>query len=100
MTKNVVTTWNPATGERLAEHPAIGRDELNTALDKAVATQREWRSSSPVERSARLRSLATLLREEVEQHARLISLEMGKPITEARAEVLKCALTCDYYAEH
>jgi len=100
MTNNVVTTWNPATGERLAEHPAIGRDELNTALDKAVAIQREWRSTSLVERSVRLRSLGTLLRDEVEEHARLISVEMGKPITEARSEVLKCALTCDYYAEH
>jgi succinate-semialdehyde dehydrogenase/glutarate-semialdehyde dehydrogenase len=98
--KKVVTTWNPATGERIKDHPAIDSDELNVKLDKAVATQRAWRTTSPDERSTLLRALGTLLRNEVEQHARLISVEMGKPIVEARSEVLKCALTCDYYADH
>lgn len=96
----VVTTWNPATGERIAEHPACGRGAIDAMLDTGVRVQRTWRSTGVDERSARLRALAGLLREEVDRHARLISTEMGKPVTEARAEVLKCALTCDYYADH
>jgi succinate-semialdehyde dehydrogenase / glutarate-semialdehyde dehydrogenase len=95
-----VTTTNPATGETLADYHAIGRDELDAVLDRSVAVQRQWRTTPLATRAALLRTLAGLLRDEVDEHATLISREMGKPITEARAEVLKCALTCTYYADN
>lgn len=100
MTETFISTRNPATGAWIADHPAIGRAQVDTALTTAVRAQRAWRTSEVSGRAARLRALAALLRDEVADHARLISTEMGKPITEARAEVLKCALTCDYYADH
>lgn len=95
-----VVTVNPSTGERLASYDALSREQLDTALDSAFAAQREWRGTSIAHRSGLLRRVAALLRDEVEEHASLMSREMGKPITEARAEVLKCALTCDYYADN
>jgi succinate-semialdehyde dehydrogenase/glutarate-semialdehyde dehydrogenase len=95
-----ITTINPATGEKLAEYPGLDEAGLDAALQQTADAQKQWRTTSIEHRTSLLRNVAKLLRDEVEDHARMISLEMGKPITEARAEVLKCALTCDYYADH
>lgn len=95
-----IVTVDPATGETLAEYERLGAAGLDAALQRAVEVQAAWREVPVAERVVPLRRLAQLLRDEADQHARLISQEMGKPITEALAEVRKCALTCDYYAEH
>lgn len=81
-------------------HPTLTAAELENSLELASRAQREWKSSALEDRSAALRRLAGLLRDEVEVHARRMALEMGKPIVEARGEVLKCAIACDYYADH
>ncbi|WP_210506738.1 NAD-dependent succinate-semialdehyde dehydrogenase [Naasia sp. SYSU D00057] len=91
---------NPATGEALGEYPAHTREEVDRALDAAVAAQRAWRRTSPTSRAALLRAVANRLRDGHEQYAQTITLEMGKPIGEARAEVEKSAVTLDYYAEN
>jgi len=95
-----VVTVNPATDEVLERYPGLDSASLDAALQRAADAQRAWRRVPVAERVAPLRRVAELLREEVEVHAALISREMGKPITEAIAEVRKCALTCDYYADH
>jgi succinate-semialdehyde dehydrogenase / glutarate-semialdehyde dehydrogenase len=95
-----LVTVDPATGEELARYAGLTSDELDAVLQRAQVAQRAWREVSIADRVVPLRALATLLRDEAEEHARLISREMGKPITEALAEVRKCALTCDYYADH
>lgn len=95
-----IKTFNPSDDSLLAEYPALSSGELDSKLDIGVSAQRIWRKSSLDTRAANLRTLANLLRAEVDDHARMISMEMGKPIVEARAEVEKCALTCDYYADH
>jgi len=100
MNAKAVVTFNPATDEQLASYPGLDEAGINKALDLAVAVQREWQKTDLETRAQALRNLANILRNEVDEHAALISTEMGKPITEARGEVLKCATTCDYYAEH
>ncbi|RBY88049.1 NADP-dependent succinic semialdehyde dehydrogenase [Blastococcus sp. TBT05-19] len=97
---SAVITLNPATGERLAEHPALSDAEVDGALDRAAAAQQEWAALPLAERAAVLRRVAAILRAEVEELALLVTREMGKPLTEARAEVEKCATTCDYYADN
>lgn len=97
---SVVKTINPATGEALESYPALNRAGLDVALQATADAQKQWKTTDIAYRAELLRKAGALLREEVETHAALISVEMGKPITEARAEVLKCALTCDYYADH
>ncbi|MCM0616846.1 NAD-dependent succinate-semialdehyde dehydrogenase [Paenarthrobacter sp. TYUT067] len=95
-----LTMTDPSTGEELKTYPSISRDRLDGVLAAATAAQRDWRRTSVAERIEPLRRLAELLRTEAEQHAEIISTEMGKPVSEAIAEVLKCATACDYYADH
>src|SRR5215203_525831 len=97
---SVVVTVNPATGERLAEYPAFSDADVDAALDRAAAAQTGWAALSFAERSAVLRRAAEVLRDQVEGLALLITREMGKPLAESRAEVEKCATTCDFYADH
>lgn len=74
--------------------------EIDRILGQAVTAQQVWRTVAVSERARMLRVLATLLRDRAETYGRLITQEMGKPITEAVAEVNKCASACDYYADH
>ncbi|HPQ69689.1 MAG TPA: NAD-dependent succinate-semialdehyde dehydrogenase [bacterium] len=91
---------NPATGElieQFEEHtPAAVEEALNVARDAFHA----WRETTFAERAAVVRRAAALLREQASAHALLMTLEMGKPIGQARAEIEKCAWVCEYYAEH
>jgi len=100
MSLKPVVTVNPATNNVLASYESLGEAGIDAALQLAFSVQSEWKLTSLSQREVALRRLAQILREEVELHATLISNEMGKPISEARGEVLKCANTCDFYAEH
>ncbi|MBN9201437.1 MAG: NAD-dependent succinate-semialdehyde dehydrogenase [Microbacterium chocolatum] len=93
-------TIDPATGAELGRYPGLDSAGIDRALDAAARAQAAWAEVPIAERAALLRGLGRLLRDEAEAHATLISREMGKPVTEALAEVRKCALTCDYYADH
>jgi succinate-semialdehyde dehydrogenase/glutarate-semialdehyde dehydrogenase len=95
-----IVTTDPATGVELARYDALDAAGLDAALEAAATAQRAWRAVPVADRVVPLRELARLLRDEAEEHAALISREMGKPVTEALAEVRKCALTCEYYADH
>ncbi|MDB5708774.1 MAG: gabD [Sphingomonas bacterium] len=90
---------NPATGETLAHFALHDAAEIDTALDRAVRAQGDWRWTSSATRRALLQRLAAGLRADLETLAVLITAEMGKPIGEARAEVQKCAANCDFYAD-
>ena len=93
-------TINPATGERLASFSSWNPAQLDAALAAVAAAQPDWAETTMPERSALMRRLGERVRARRDELAALITLEMGKLITEARAEVEKCALACDYYAEH
>jgi succinate-semialdehyde dehydrogenase/glutarate-semialdehyde dehydrogenase len=95
-----ITTRNPATGEDLQTYPVMARDEVMAVLAAADDAFRAWRRVPAADRAARLNDLATLLRREKERYGRLMTLEMGKPLTEAVAEVEKCAWLCEHYAAH
>ena len=95
-----ITSINPATGQSLASFEILGPADVDAALDKAVAAQLAWREQPIETRQAVLRGLAKALRDSAATHAALITAEMGKPLAEARAEIEKCAWTCEHYAEH
>jgi len=89
---------NPATGKTIARHRAHSPRQLDEALATARTAQPDWARRPPARRAAVLRSLARGLRAQRDSLAALATAEMGKPVTQARAEVEKCALLCDYYA--
>lgn len=95
----MIVTINPATGETIAEFDLHDDRAVDAALDRAVAAQRAWRWTSHDERSVLLKRLAAGFRRERDALAAVVTEEMGKPIAEARAEVEKCALNCDFYAD-
>lgn len=96
----MIRTVNPATGEELATYDGHDAKAIDAALDAAVAAFAEWRRRPVEDRAAVLVAAADLLAAERDEHARIMALEMGKPITQARAEADKCALVCRHYAEH
>ncbi|MDR7303638.1 NAD-dependent succinate-semialdehyde dehydrogenase [Haloactinomyces albus] len=95
-----ILSSNPATEVELARFDPHTAADVDAALDAAVAAQRRWRFRAITERVALLRAVARVLREGRSRYAQLITSEMGKPITEAEAEIEKCAATCEHYAEH
>ncbi|WP_433620850.1 aldehyde dehydrogenase family protein [Nocardia sp. CA-120079] len=95
-----ITTVNPATGITIAAHPALTTDQIEDCLANTHATARHWAATPLSDRLAALRSLATALRADKDTYASMITREMGKPIAEATAEIEKCAVTADYYADH
>lgn len=91
---------NPATGQTVKIVETWNETQLDQALAEVAAATPGWAARSIEERAAALQRVATVLRARRDELARLISLEMGKLIVEARAEVEKCAVGCDFYAEH
>lgn len=95
----MIQSINPYTGETLARFDFHTSDEVDAALTGAAKAQSGWRRVPVTERVALLRRMAKVLRARRDELARVITLEMGKPIVEAEAEIEKCAMNCDFYAD-
>jgi acyl-CoA reductase-like NAD-dependent aldehyde dehydrogenase len=95
-----IQTINPTTGEVLETFEPYNERQINEALEQASHAFAHWRAIPFAERANHLHSIASHLRDHQAELARLAVLEMGKSITEAEAEVEKCAWNCDYFAEH
>jgi acyl-CoA reductase-like NAD-dependent aldehyde dehydrogenase len=96
----VVESIDPADGEVVDTFEIFSPTQIDAALETAHGAFGRWRRS-PWERRAELMSgVARELRAGADELAHTVSREMGKPITEALAEVEKCAWAADYYAEH
>ena len=91
---------NPATGEILERFDETSPKDLDRILNGAHEAFLAWRTVSFAVRAQKMRAAARVLRERGATYARAMTLEMGKPIVQAEAEVEKCAVTCDFYAEH
>jgi succinate-semialdehyde dehydrogenase / glutarate-semialdehyde dehydrogenase len=96
----MIESVNPADGRRLGVFEAWDEARVDAALTAAARAGPAWAGVPLEQRTALLREVAALLRARQNDLARLITLEMGKLIGEARAEIAKCALGCDYYADH
>lgn len=95
-----IQSINPSTEEIIETFEAYTAQQIDSALHEAYSASKTWRHTSFAERSALFQRLANYMREQKERLALIATREMGKPIVEAEAEVEKCALTCDFYAEH
>jgi succinate-semialdehyde dehydrogenase/glutarate-semialdehyde dehydrogenase len=90
---------NPANGKVVAVLPDAGPQEIQRAIDTAASVQPEWAKTTAIYRAGILREAARLMHERKEHLARVMTLEGGKPISEARGETVYAASFLEWFAE-
>ena len=100
MSPMAITSQNPATGETLMTFDALTGAGVQDAIGTAHATFQNWRTTSFDHRAALMQRAADLLAEDSESIATIMTLEMGKTLKSARAEVAKCVKGMRWYAEN
>ncbi|MDN6655925.1 MAG: aldehyde dehydrogenase family protein [Bifidobacterium crudilactis] len=93
-------TINPYTEERVASFPTASDEDVRGAIAKADQAFTSWKDTSFEQRAGILARVAEILRERHTEFAKILTLEMGKLLTEAEAEVELSAQIIDYYVEH
>lgn len=95
-----IATTNPATGETLKTFEPLTPTQIEAKIQLATEAFRAHRKTSFADRSAKMIRVAGILEKEKDECARLMTLEMGKPLKAAVAEAVKCATGCRFYAEN
>ena len=96
----VMQSINPASGELLAEFDTWDQETLDYVVTQAGYMYPDWSKLTPIaDRCMMMRRVADVLRDDIEPLAEIITLEMGKTIKEAQAEIEKCAWVCEFYAD-
>lgn len=95
---NSIKTINPFNNEPIKEYKIHTSEQLAQILDNSKNAFGKWRQTSIKERCRLLINIAQILEDDKEDLAKLISLEMGKPISQSISEVEKCITLCDFYA--
>lgn len=91
---------NPYNYTIVGTYTAETDEAVTKKLNNAEIAFKSWRKVSLKERAEMMIKAGSILKENVEEYAKMISLEMGKPLSESRAEVNKCVTVCDYYAKN
>jgi succinate-semialdehyde dehydrogenase / glutarate-semialdehyde dehydrogenase len=95
-----IATVNPTTSEVLQTYSPMTREMVSEIVDRSQAAFEQYRDTTITQRSAWLNQVAEILETERHHWGKLITLEMGKTLKSAIAEVEKSALVCRYYATH
>ena len=93
-------TVNPATEEVIDEYSLMPKDHVLDAAKKSREAFKDWKKLDISERAGYFRKIAQVLRNNKEKYAKLMTLEMGKPIKQALTEVEKCAWSAEVYADN
>jgi succinate-semialdehyde dehydrogenase / glutarate-semialdehyde dehydrogenase len=99
-TRPVFTTTNPATLAAGKSYPGHSAEDAADKARLAAEAQRPWRRTGIDERGRRMKQAAAVLRARRDELAALMTEEMGKTVTDGLAEVEKCAMACEHFAEH
>lgn len=91
---------NPYNGQVLYEFEELSDEIVSQKINNAHNAFLSWKTTNFSERSILMKEAANVLRSNKEDFGKIITLEMGKPISQAIAEVEKCAWVCEYYAQH
>jgi acyl-CoA reductase-like NAD-dependent aldehyde dehydrogenase len=94
-----IKTINPATEEIINRYEIMTKEQINDKVKKAQSTFQDWKKDTS-RRTDLLHDFANELRKDKESLAKTATIEMGKPIKEARSEVEKCAWVMEYYADN
>ncbi|HRE83046.1 MAG TPA: NAD-dependent succinate-semialdehyde dehydrogenase [Opitutaceae bacterium] len=93
-------TLDPRTGKRVRSYPLHRPTQIESALVQSERAGARWAAEKITQRIRLIKAVGAELRRQGDHLGALITLEMGKPITESKAEVAKCAGCCDYYAHY
>ncbi len=88
---------NPLNGQIIQTYKALSEKEIVTKITEADAAWLLWKQTTFQKRALLLLNAAIVLRNRKEELARLMALEMGKPLSEGRSEIEKCAVVCEFY---
>jgi len=91
---------NPATGETVRTYDEMTPQQTAAAVAESHEAWTAWRKTSFAERAKPMKKAAAILRERKTEFAKLMAIEMGKPLKQGIAEVEKCAWACEYYADN
>ena len=97
--KETLAVTNPANGQQLGSVPKMGAAETREAIDAAAGALPAWRALTAKERSSILRRWFELMMEHQDDLARLMTLEQGKPLAEAKGEISYAASFIEWFAE-
>ena len=95
-----IETLNPSTEELVKSFIPLSNNEIKIIIEDVHNNFLSWRNTSFDERKKLMLNAAHILRSQKQKYAEILTLEMGKPITQAVTEVEKCAWVCEYYAEN
>lgn len=95
---NSIKTTNPFNNQVLKEYKLHSPDEVLQIVEQSNKTFQQWKLTSIKERCRLLMNLAQIIEDDQEDLATLMTLEMGKPITQSISEIEKCVTLCDFYA--
>ncbi|RJP23453.1 MAG: NAD-dependent succinate-semialdehyde dehydrogenase [Candidatus Omnitrophota bacterium] len=90
----------PATGDVVTTYEEMNAEEVRAHLSNCEKEFHRWKAAAFSDRAMLMTTAARILKDNAEDYAKLMALEMGKPIRDGRAEALKCAWVCEYYADH
>ncbi|MGD9206566.1 MAG: aldehyde dehydrogenase family protein, partial [Desulfobacterales bacterium] len=96
----MLTSINPTTGDPLKKYEEIAPDEVAHRLEQAHQAFQAWQLTRFAKRASLMKVASRVLTENQNAYARIMALEMGKPVQSGRAEIEKCAWVCEFYAEH
>ena len=96
----MIQSINPANNQVIKTYQEISDIELSEVLSKMQTAFEDWKTKSFNYRASLMKTAAKILRNKKEEFSKLMTLEMGKPILQSRAEIDKCAWVCDYYADN
>jgi succinate-semialdehyde dehydrogenase/glutarate-semialdehyde dehydrogenase len=99
-TRRRMVSINPATGDEVARFPMHTAGDIEKIIAAAKMAQKAWAQRPVAERARPMQKAAALLKERARDYARLMALEMGKPLRDGVAEAEKCAAACEHYADH
>jgi succinate-semialdehyde dehydrogenase/glutarate-semialdehyde dehydrogenase len=96
----MLTSINPANNKIIKQYDEMTASDSSEIILLAHQSFLEWKETSFVHRAELMKNAAKVLRQNSEEYSALMTMEMGKPIAQSRAEVEKCAWVCDYYSEN
>ena len=97
---STTTSINPYNGKELKSYKNHTNKEISEIIDNANRRFYSWRETSFSERKKLMLAAASELKKNKKEYAETMTMEMGKPISQAIAEIEKCAWVCEYYAEN